>query len=325
MNAKALRGFSIGLMVIILAVGLIFSQAGRGTARLSGVVTDQNGMPLEGAQITLSYTQGTGGAKRETKTDKKGEWSFMGLGTGRWELTVVMKGYEPSTQSLLVSQLALNAKAEVKMKKAAPATSGGEVIQDESSFIFLDLGNQLYKEGKYEEAIAQYNLFLEKNPQAYQVRLNVADAHREKGELDKAAELYNKLIELSAGDPTLGKDVAGKALAGIGNIFLKQNKVAEAQEYFRKSLERSPKDEILAYNVGEIYFSNQNLDEAQKYFELATQIKPEWPDPYLKMGYVYLNKADNVSAVKMFEKFLTLEPEGERAALAQNILKTIKK
>jgi Tfp pilus assembly protein PilF len=81
----------------------------------------------------------------------------------------------------------------------------------------------------------------------------------------------------------------------------------------------------LAYNVGEIYFSNQNLDEAQKYFELATQIKPEWPDPYLKMGYVYLNNADNVNAVRMFEKFLTLEPEGERAALAKNILNAIKK
>jgi Tfp pilus assembly protein PilF len=324
MNAKALRAFSLGLMVIFLAAGLVFAQAGRGTARLNGVVTDQNGKPLEGAQVTLSYMQGTGGAKHEVKTNKKGEWSIMGLGTGQWELAVVMKGYEPYTQSVSVLQLTLNPKVEVKIKKSSPGTGGG-IIQDESSFTFLELGNQLYKDGKYDEAIAQYELFLEKNPQAYQVQLNIADAYKEKGEFDKATELYNKLIELSAGDSTLGKDVAGKALAGIGDIYLKQNKLAEAQEYFRKSIERSPKDEILAYNVGEIYFSNQNLDEAQKYFELATQIKPAWPDPYLKMGYVYLNKADNVNAVRMFEKFLTLEPEGERAALAKNILNAIKK
>ncbi|MGA2362763.1 MAG: tetratricopeptide repeat protein [Candidatus Aminicenantales bacterium] len=323
MNAKALRTFSLGLLVIFLAAGLVFAQAGRGTARLSGLVIDQNGRPVEGAQVTLSYAQGAGGAKHEAKTSKKGEWSFMGLGTGQWELVVVMKGYEPYTQSVSVSQLTLNPKVEAKLKKASAGTGG--VIQDESSFSFLDLGNQLYKDGKYDEAIVQYQLFLEKNPQAYQVQLNIADAYREKGEFDKATELYNKLIELSTGDPTLGKEMAGKALAGIGNIYLKQNKLAEAQEYFRKSIERSPKDEILAYNVGEIYFSNQNLDEAQKYFELATQIKPEWPDPYLKMGYVYLNKADNVSAVRMFEKFLTLEPEGERAALVKNILNTIKK
>ena len=324
MNAKALRTLLLGLVVIFLAAGLVFAQAGRGTARLGGIVMDQSGKPVEGAQVILTYVQGAGGAKHEAKTNKKGEWSFMGLGTGQWELVVVMKGYEPCTQSVLVNQLTLNPKVETKIKKASPG-AGGEIIQDESSLTFLDLGNQLYKDGKYDEAIAQYQLFLEKNPQAYQVQLNIADAYRGKGEFDKAIELYNKVIDLSANDPTLGKEVAGKALAGIGDIYLKQNKLAEAQEYFRKSIEHSPKDEILAYNVGEIYFSNQNLDEARKYFELATQIKPEWPDPYLKMGYVYLNKADNASAAKMFEKFLTLEPEGERAALVKNILNAIKK
>ncbi|MCX6567110.1 MAG: tetratricopeptide repeat protein [Candidatus Aminicenantes bacterium] len=325
MNTKTPRAFLLGLMVIFIAAGLVFAQAGRGTAHLYGVVTDQNGEPLEGVQVTLSYTQDAGGVKHETKTDEKGEWSFLGLGTGQWELAVVMKGYEPYTQTVSVTQLARNPKVWVKIKKVSADNTSGAIIQDESSFIFLELGNQLYKDGKYDEAIAQYELFLEMNPRAYQVQLNIADAYREKGEFDKATELYNKIIELSSCDPTLGKDVSGKALAGIGDIYLKQNKLAEAQEYFRQSIERSPKDEILAYNVGEIYFSNQNLEEAQKYFELATQIKPEWPDPYLKMGYVYLNKADNDSAAKMFEKFLTLEPEGERAALAKNILNAIKK
>jgi tetratricopeptide (TPR) repeat protein len=324
MNAKAFRACALGCLVILLAAGLVFAQAGRGTGHLKGVVTDQNGKPLEGAQVILTYMQGTGGAKRETKTNKKGEWSLMGLGTGQWEVAIIMKGYEPYTQSVSVLQLTLNPKVETKLKMASGGT-GSRVIQDEDSFAFLELGNQLYKDGKYDEAIAQYELFLEKNPQAYQVQLNIADAYREKGEYDKATELYNKLIELSANDPTLGKEVAGKAQAGIGDIYLKQNKLAEAQEYFKKSIENSPKDEVLAYNVGEIYFSNQNLDEAKKYFELASQIKPEWPDPYLKLGYVYLNKGDNASAITMFEKFLTLEPEGERAALATNILKAIKK
>jgi Tfp pilus assembly protein PilF len=324
MKAKALQAFSLGLAVIVLAGGLVFAQAGHGTAFLGGVVSDENGNPIEGAQVTMSFAQGGGGAEHEMKTDKKGEWSFLGLGTGQWQLAVVMKGYEPHTQDVSISQLSHNPKIYIKIKKISAGTSG-DVIQDESSFIFLDQGNQLYKDGKYDEAIAQYQLFLEKNPNAYQVQLNIADAYREKGEYDKATELYNKLVEFSASDATMGKEVSGKALAGIGDIYLKQNKLAEAQDYFRQSIERSPKDEILAYNVGEIYFSNQNLDEAQKYFELAIQIKPEWPDSYLKMGYVYLNKADNESAAKMFEKFLTLEPEGERAALAKNILSALKK
>lgn len=322
MKTKALRAISLGIMAAFLVTGFAFAQAGRGTARLGGVVTGPAGEPVVGAQITLSYAQGKGGAKREAKTNKKGEWSFMGLGTGAWEIAVVAAGYEPFALRVNVSQLENHPKVEVKLNKSS---GGGGVIQDESTFSFLELGNQLYKEGKYDEAIAQYELFLEKNPQAYQVQLSIADAYRQKGDFAKAEELYNKVLELAAADQVLGKQMTGKAQAGIGDIYLKQNKLAEAQEYFKKSIDNSPEDEVLAYNVGEIYFSNQNLDEAQRYFELASKIKPEWPDPYLKLGYVYLNKADNAGAIRMFEKFLTLEPEGERAALVNNILSAIKK
>ncbi len=322
MKTKALRTLSFGIMVTVLVAGFTFAQAGRGTGRLGGVIIDQGGQPIEGAKVTLSFTPGQGGIKHEAKANKKGEWSFMGLGTGVWDLAVVASGYEPHVQSVQVSQLSRNPRVEVKLKKSAVA---GGVIQDESTFSFLEFGNQFYKEGKYDEAIAQYQLFLEKNPQAYQVQINIADAYRAKGDFAKAEEIYNKVIELSAADQVLGKQLTGKAQAGIGDIYLKQNKLPEAQEYFKKSIEASPEDEILAYNVGEIYFSNQNLDEAQKYFELASRIKPEWPDPYIKLGYVYLNKADNANAINMFEKFLSLEPEGERAALVKNILSAIKK
>jgi Tfp pilus assembly protein PilF len=324
MNLKALRLLSLGILAIFLAAGPARAQAGRGTARLGGVVIDQADRPIEGAKVTLSYAQGAGGAKHEAKTNKKGEWSFLGLGTGHWELAVLMKGYEPYVQTVSISQLSLNPKVTVKLRNVGPTTGGG-IVEDESTFIFLERGNQLFKEEKYDEAIAQYQLFLESNPLAYQVQLNIADAYREKGEFDKAIELYNKTIELSEGEQTLEKEVKGKAFAGIGDIYLKQNKLAEAQEYFKRSIESSPKDEILAYNVGEIYFSNQNLEGAKKYFEIASEIKPSWPDPYLKLGYVYLNLADNASAVRMFEKFLTLEPEGERTAMVKNIISMIKK
>jgi tetratricopeptide (TPR) repeat protein len=321
MRTKAMIAFLAGILMMSFAANLGLAQAGRGTARLTGVVLGPSGNPVEGAQVTLNFGQGSGATKRETKTNKKGEWSFMGLEYGQWQLVILAKGCEAYTQSVHVSQLELNPLVEVTLKKS---TSGG-VIQDESTLDLLDLGNKYYNDGEYDKAISQFQLFLASNPQAYQVQLNIADCYRQKGDYDQATKLYNEVIQLSASDNVLGKEVAGKAEAGIGDIYLKQNKLSEAQEYFQKSIESVPNDEILAYNVGEIYFSNQNLAEAKKYFELAARIKPNWPDSYLKLGYVYLNELNNDEAVKMFEKFLTLEPQGERAALVQNILKTIKK
>jgi tetratricopeptide (TPR) repeat protein len=323
MTRHIIRGGIVLIWIGTVTAGLGLAQAGRGIGRIGGIVVDLEGKPIEGVKVQIVFSQNEN-LKFEGVTNKKGEWSFLGLGTGNWHMTAFLAGYDPVTQTLYVSQLQVNPKVTVKMKKAERAGGGG-IVQDEASFAFLEKGNQLFREGKYDEAIAQYQQFIEKNPQAYQVQISIGDCYREKGDFDKAKEIYEKIIELSQADTVLGKEMAAKAQAGIGNIYVKQNKLTEAQEYFKKSIDSSPKDEILAYNVGEIYFSNQQHDEALKYFGLASEIKPDWPDPYLKLGYVYLNKADYPSAIAKFEKFLTLEPEGERAALAKNILNAIKK
>jgi tetratricopeptide (TPR) repeat protein len=323
MKHRASHKFAVLMVLSLAAAGVAFAQTGRGVGRLGGIVMDMEDKPLEGIKVILQFAQNEA-LKFEQVSNKKGEWSFIGLGSGAWNIIVAVPGYEPVNQAVQVSQLNVNPKATVRLKKST-ASFGGGLIEDEASFEFLEKGGQLYKDGKYDEAIAAFQEFKTKNPKAYQVDLNIADCLREKGEYDQANELYNSVIAKAAADAALGKEMAAKALAGIGNIYLKQEKIAEAQEFFKKSIESSPKDEVLAYNVGEIYFSNQNQDEALKYFQLAASIKPDWPDPQMKIGYVLLNKGDTPNAVQAFEKFLTLEPEGERAALIKNILTAIKK
>jgi len=307
--------------LILVAAGPALSQAGHGKGRLGGVLLDPDQKPVVGIKITLIFSENKN-TKFEDTTGKKGDFSFIGLGTGIWTLAASVPGFAPVEQVVNVSQLAVNPKLIVVLRK--PEKTSG-VIQDEKSVALLEQGNQLFKDGKYDEAIALYEQFLQANPGLYQIRVSIADCYRETGEFDKAVAIYNEVITQSASDPTMGKDMAAKSLAGIGNCYLKQGKLEEAQGYFQKSIDTSPKDEILAYNVGEIFFSNQGLDQAIRYFEMAAQIKPDWADPYLKLGYVYLNKADNAKAAENFEKFLAFEPEGERAALAKNILGFIKK
>jgi Tfp pilus assembly protein PilF len=307
--------------LVVIAAGPAFSQAGHGKGRLGGLLLDPDNKPVVGIKVTLTFSENKNTTFEDT-TGKKGEWSFIGLGTGNWILSASVPGYRPVEQTINVSQLAVNPKVQVVLKKP-DKTSG--VLQDEKSVELLEQGNQLFKDGKYDEAITAYQKFQEANPGLYQIQVSIADCYREKGEFDKAIAIYNEVITQSAADAMMGKDMAAKALAGIGNCYLKQGKLEEAQGFFQKSIDTSPKDEILAYNVGEIFFSNQGLDQAIRYFEMAVQIKPSWPDPFLKLGYVYLNKADNAKAAENFEKFLALEPEGERAALAKNILSFIKK
>ncbi|HVP89669.1 MAG TPA: tetratricopeptide repeat protein [Terriglobales bacterium] len=315
-----LRFVMFGALVALLA-GTALAQAGHGIARMAGVVLDKAGNPVVGAVVKITFDQ-TGGSTFEATTNKKGEFGFMGLGTGGYVVNVTAKGYRSFQTSFRVSQIEKNPKLTVKLDREA---GGSGFVQNEASFQVLDQANQFYKDEKYDTALVMYQEFLDKNPGAYQVTLNIGDCYREKGDYDKAVENYNKLVEHAKTDPAMGKTIGAKGLAAIGLCYLKQNKIAESQDYFKRSIEMAPQDENLPYNVAEVYFSNQQIDEAVRYYEMAIQIKPDWPDPFLRLAYAYLNKGDMAKAAENLEKFIKLEPDSERAAQAKNILATIKK
>lgn len=297
-------------------------QSARGKGRLTGVVVDGEGNPIPSAIVVMEFV-GKDIATLESTTDKRGVWSFLGLGTGRWRITASLDGYIPASQDFHVQQLNKNPKLTLTLQKLLE--SDKPLIENEESFDILDNGNEFYSEGKYTEALAAFEEFLQLNPKAYQARLNIYDCFRELGEYEKAIEQCNIILENVSQDETLGKEMAAKALSGIGECYLLQDDMENAQKYFAQSIETYPENELIAYNVGEIFFSNQNLKEALRYFTLASEIKPDWSDSYYKLGLVYLNIADYTNAAAKFEKFLTLEQDTERAGNVRNILEQIKK
>jgi len=310
------------ILISFLLVSYATAQAGRGKARISGVVVDETGNPIKGAKVVVEFSE-TKGATFETTTDKMGEWGVIGLGTGMWKVTASADNYIPIYIDYSVRQLARNPKITLTLKKIEKADKA--IIEDEASLNLLEEANQLFTEKKYDEAIVSYEQFLAQNPNAYQIHLNISNCYREKGELDKAIEEYSKVLELAKEDDFMGKEMTAKALSGIGECYLKKEDLEKAQSYFKQSIETYPENEILAYNVGEIYFSKQKIDEAIHYFELSTQIKPDWSPPYLKLGYAYLNKGDFEKAKINLNKFLELDPESPEAPAAKNIIDYLEK
>jgi tetratricopeptide (TPR) repeat protein len=305
------------LIVMVFLAGSLYAQAGQGRGRLNGTVVDQTGKVVANAAITLEFENS--GKKFETTSNAKGEWAMIGLGTGRANMLVMADGYLPATQQVSVAQLsrnpAINFVLLIDVEKKAR-------LKDDAAVGQLEQGNNLFNERKFQEALAVFNQFAVDNPTIYQIYLNIGDSYREMQDYKNAILQYETAIEKAklAADTIM----QAKAQAAIGETYLRQNDLKTSQEYFKKSLELNPKDEVLAYNVAEIYFNNQKVDDAITYYIMATQIKADWGTPYLHLGYAYLNKADYDKAIESFAKFLQVEPNSDQAPVAQAVIDSLK-
>lgn len=307
------------MVIFLLTSSPLFSQAGAGRGRISGEVEDEAGNPVISAKLTVQFQENED-VVRETTTDKKGKWKIGGLGSGIWVITVSAEGFIPYQKTINVSQLERNPSINIVLQRAEE-----QFFETAPEIGLFEEANKLFREERFEEAVAAFKKFLEKNPDLYQVHFSLGNCYKEMRDIEQALKEYQVVLENVDEGNDKDKKLKAKTLAAIGECYLRTDDMDSAQDYFKQSLALSPDDEILAYNVGEIYFAYQKLDEAIEYFTLASQIKPGWSDPYYKIGLVYLNKNDSQKAIENLSKFLEIEPDSDRSVNVKNIIDYLRK
>ncbi|MEN6561166.1 MAG: tetratricopeptide repeat protein [Acidobacteriota bacterium] len=312
------------VIVTLLGLALALSaQDDRGRGRISGNVIDETGAAIQGATV-LAESSGSG-TRIDGKTDKKGHFALMGLGTGAWRVTASKDGFIAAGTEIQVSQIKTNPPVALTLKNA----SGLDALKaDDAGRELLERGGGMLMAGRYDDALAAFEEFARKYPDLYAVRLNIGAVHAERGDLDKAEAEFRGVLDKDARSPEglkAHKETALRALSGLGETALKRGDLAAAQDNFRRILEISPEDQAAAYNVAEIFFSNQRIDEAIAYFEQAARIKKDWPRIYHRLGLAYLNKGDLDRAAENLKKFLDLDPRNPEAANVAAALAAIEK
>jgi tetratricopeptide (TPR) repeat protein len=228
-TSRWLFGAALILSCLALAQDLA-AQGGRGKGRLQGLVLDEAGNPIAGAKVLLEL-QAKEAAERAAITNKDGEWALIDLGSGNWRVTISFEGYIPTATTVFVSQIQKNPKLVLRLKK--PEINKDAVITDEASLAYIEQATKLFNEKQYDQSLAILEQFLAQNPKAYQVRLLIGDCYREKGDLDKAIEVYGQAVEEAKADEKTGQQVGAKALAAIGECYVRKSDIANAQVYFK--------------------------------------------------------------------------------------------
>jgi len=316
-------------LTLVLTLGftavMVHAQAGRGKGRLKGIVIDEEGKHVVNALVEIAWHEDQK-VKHETRTNKKGRFVFMNLGSGNWQIFVDAEGYRHTETRTNVLQLTNSPTIKIVVKKPKPTESVEDIMKKElkESSSLAGKANQLFADAKYDEAQELFEKLLKKQPQFYQTHFFIGNCYKEKGEFDQAMAEYKKILEKTS-ESTTEKDqqLRAQVQAAIGDIYIRKNDLKTAQEYFKKSLELYPKDEILAYNVGEIFFSSNKTKQAIHYFKLAASVKTDWGEPHLKLGYTYLNTADYKNAIASFKKFLELAPQSKQAAEIKELIQSL--
>lgn len=105
-------------------------------------------------------------------------------------------------------------------------------------------GNQLYQDGKFDEALKTYVDGQIEHADELALKYNIASSHYKTKKYDDSVKGYLD-VAASAKDILLQE----KSFYNCGNAMYQQGKLEEAIEYYKKALELDPKDQDARHNL----------------------------------------------------------------------------
>lgn len=337
---RRVMGFLV-VLGVLAGVAPLLAQTGG----LTGKVIGEDGNPLVKHPIIIERQDIRGTYK--TKTNKKGEYIYIGLPIGNYKITL----QNPQGRVLFYfnARVGLGEPTEMdfdlaKEKVLAKETQQKEIeedpelkkrmeeqAKDQKEFTSLkeifDQGNALYAQNNYPEAAGFFEkaVPLAKDKNLPIVLAKLGDTYHKARQFDKAAENYQKAIELKPGEATYHN--------GLGNAYAELGKIPEAAEEFKKAAEIDPAQASRFYfNYGAIMYNSGKMDEASGAFKKAVEIDPSFADAHFllaqtMMGEVSYDEDGNVipaeGQIEALNAYLELEPDGKNAPAAQQLLQTL--
>ena len=345
---RRLMGLAVALAALVFTVSA-FAQTGGLTGKCAG----EDGKPLAGYTILVERQEMKW--SQHTKTNKKGEYVYIGLSPATYKVTLL----SPTGQQVFnITQhvglgdptvvdfdMAKEKANAYKQQMANPETvkkmeqAANEQKQFTGLKAIFDQATLLYNQQHFSEAAAMYEQALpqakDKNVPIVLARLADAYANAAKQEQNrdtriqeqqKAVETYQKAMELTPNDAALHNN--------LGSVYAEMGKVAEAQKEFQKAADVNPAGASgYYYNLGVVLVNQGKMDEASTALKKATDLDPTNANAFYWYGMALLGKAETKpdgtvvpvpGTVEAFQAYLKLQPNGQWADAAKASIDQLK-
>jgi len=342
--ASSLTRKLIGWTVVLAALAFAaptFAQTGGATGKCIG----EDGKPLAGYTIQVDRQEMKW--SQHTKTNKKGEYTYIGLAPGQYKITLI----DPNGKQVFYMtrhiglgdptvvdfDMAKERAITQKEQMANPETAKRieEAARDQKQFSGLkatfDQATLLTQQQRYAEAAAMFEQALplakDKNVPIvlYQLANAYSNAAKQEQNRDarmqdqqKAVEDYQKALQLTPNDAGVHNN--------LGSLYAEMGKVTDAQAEFQKAAELNPTGASgYYYNLGVVMVNQGKMDEASVALKKSTDLDPTNANAFYWYGMALLGKAGTKAdgtievvpgTAEAFQTYLKLKPNGEWAQAA---------
>ena len=309
-----------GVVMACLLLAAELRAQGSGTAR--GKVVDEKGQVVEGATISLEY-QGGVTRKHEVKTNKKGEFTQVGLQSGVYKITATKDGYQGGFIDAKIGIGEATYLPDFKLVSAAAAKAsgaGGADLEKANAELrqMVNDAQALVTAQKYDEAIVAYQAVLARNVAApEEVHLRIGQLYAEKKDWPAAQASLLKVLELKPGH--------ARATVELANVYQLSGQKEKAAELMATAQTSGAGDANFQYSAGVLHMNAGRQEEAATAFKKAISIDPAHAESYYHLGTIALNQNNIPEAIANLEKYLSFNPSNaQNVATAQALIKALK-
>jgi tetratricopeptide (TPR) repeat protein len=174
-------------------------------------------------------------------------------------------------------------------------------VTDRSYVALSNHGQALFRQGKIDEAIAEYAQAIALDPTLDAARLGMGEALMQQGKHEKAAEEFSKVLELQPENSA--------ARLQLGVLRGRQGKYAEAIAAFSEVLRRDFRNIAAHNNLGNVLTLQGKHEEAVKQFEEAVQLDPSHATAHSNLALTYRKLGRTAEAIAQYREAIRLNPE----------------
>ncbi|HEX5759511.1 MAG TPA: tetratricopeptide repeat protein [Thermoanaerobaculia bacterium] len=314
-----LRNILVLIAVLASAVALPLSaQDWKGKGRVQGIVTNDQGQPVEGATVTVRR-EGKDDGPEPVKTDKKGRWAMGGLATGGWDITVEAAGFTTAAGATKVIEGTQPPEMlRVQLRPAVAQQAAAETQKASAAATAISAGNEFLTQGKYAEARAEYEKALAEIQEAEKkapVMFGVAQTYAAEGKKKEAIQVLEQSLTYKPGDE--------KTLRLLVDILVAEGREQDAQKYLAQLPQGTTVDANTLLNIGIKKYNDGDMAGAQSQFDRVVKENPTLPDAYYFRGLTLLAQGKTAEAKADFQKLLEIAPNHEKAAEAKEFLASL--